>query len=344
MSRTPDTRTSDPQREELKAKYRYLLHDERPRAVAHVITGRDIQSITALAAEMGITHSNLYPASGHLSPLVVAHLQRIYQIDPNSECWGEFIEGDAKEFAKEFAIVHPATSVGLEIATTDRHNQYHGIPVRQNYSQATKTEFIYQLAKKIDILSATMFEMAKLPTDSRTALANFAHIPPSDLDSACASGSASRDLVRALTNACMFDASEVAWNDLAVSPSDKQANYVDYHGRDTAEAFRRHLRTVWELPLTEAVRLRGSRPRTLDPNLASFALSDAGQETQLDQPIVGAGRLRVRLQQCSDSPCLEQRSEHRYSATFWRPRSRGIVRRLRPGKRYCPGAVLGDFC
>ena len=92
---------------ELREKLKFLVKAPEARAVSKRRAQAEITSLPRLAKVMELGRTNLYPENGRLSDRVADKLRQIYGIDENSECWGEFVAGCAREFAKEYRKLDP---------------------------------------------------------------------------------------------------------------------------------------------------------------------------------------------------------------------------------------------
>ncbi len=127
----------------------------------------------------------------------------------------------------------------------------------------------------------------KVPTASRAHLAEYCQINPHTLKSACDSKKLtfSLDLESKLAKGGKFEITAPAWNDQCISPADKRVGRSNYRGRDTAIEFRKFIFLTWGIGTTHRLSLQGMRPNTLDADLASFSISDLGQNVSAEEPI-----------------------------------------------------------
>ncbi len=89
-------------------KIDFLLTDLTARRIAKAEKKSDITSRPTLAKAMDLTsHSNFYNSDGTLSDTVENHIRRIYRIEIDSECWGEFAAGSFEDFVDEYRKLHP---------------------------------------------------------------------------------------------------------------------------------------------------------------------------------------------------------------------------------------------
>jgi hypothetical protein len=250
--------------EDWPKKRDYLVSDVLPRRVSQ---GRSrfgislIRNVKMLAQALGRNRTLMYETP---SPELLSEIKYLYQIPEEGECRGEFEYGRFEDFRDEYRTLHDASACD---------------PI----STVPDGERIYQLDKKIDALVETMGDLEKINPRSRTNLAHFARIDPALLERICTTGTIPPSVATVLGECCRFDIDDCAWNDRLVAP--EQKGPPNYQGRDTALAFRRYLRSLCKLELQPALLLKSLSIETLDPNLASFALSDLGQETQFDQSL-----------------------------------------------------------
>jgi hypothetical protein len=108
---------------ELQEKLDFLVSAPEARAVTKQHARVEITSRKALTEVMELARTNLYPQSGRLSDRVADKLRQIYGIDENSECWGEFVEGCAREFANEYKQLHPLSEGRAEPISAARERQ-----------------------------------------------------------------------------------------------------------------------------------------------------------------------------------------------------------------------------
>jgi len=108
---------------ELREKLEFLVSAPEARAVSKRHARVEITSRVALAEAMELCRTNLYPNTGRLSDRVADKLRQIYGIAENSECWGEFVAGCAREFANEYRQLHPLSEGRAEPISAARERQ-----------------------------------------------------------------------------------------------------------------------------------------------------------------------------------------------------------------------------
>lgn len=113
---------------ELREKLKFLVTAPEARAVSKTRAQAEITSLDRLAKAMKMGRTNLYPENGRLSDRVAGKLRQIYQIDENSECWGEFVAGCKQEFAKEYSKLHPLPPEATTTCHADRSSRQQNEP------------------------------------------------------------------------------------------------------------------------------------------------------------------------------------------------------------------------
>ena len=223
---------------------------------------------------------------------VLRQIRELYKIPHKGLCCDLMGSGTREEFEEAYTAVHsavldqlhaPTPRPGEAVVKMDDH------AVRQRTAEGgaplDPRQFVYQLDTKIDILVETMAATKKIEAANRVNLAAWAKVAPKDVEAACASNHADPELEQALSRACGFDTRDPAWRDPTIPVENRHAPLTNYRRRDTPANFRRHLHTVLNLGLGPSLVMKSSRVDMLDAKVASFALSDLGQETQADQPL-----------------------------------------------------------
>lgn len=150
----------------------------------------------------------------------------------------------------------------------------------------TKRERVFELGKKIEILSEALFARDLIPARSRSAFAKHVGINPKSLDSAITAGAISKEMQEAIESVVGIPLKVDCWIDRETVPTHDSRRH-EATRKDTATIFRRYVLSEMGLVSTIRVGLSGKYLETFDPDFASISLSDFGQKVEDGSPVNG---------------------------------------------------------